>query len=578
MSTRDRLPWSWFAVGLFLVFCLRPVLDVWGNAVLAPFGGLDAVFQASLLEWSARHVWQPEIWRDLPIFHPTENAIAFMDPLTAQALLVKPLHLLGASSATLYNAAWLLSLLLACAAIAALWRATGGGGRAGGVAALLLIGSPYTLAQLGHLNQLPPPGVPAALAALACALTRWERGEATAKFWWLLAAALLTQAALGWYGFAYALLASGIVLAGWMLRRRRSLVRFAVPWPAALPLVVVAAGVWYLASPHLETAKLEPDYTRHPGEVRWYTADVQHLIQTGAYRAGPADWLGRGEGPASRHLDVARQALHPGWMALLLAVVGFATRSGLTAGRREWGTLLLVAGVAGMVLAFGDSVGLPGTERRLTLPMGWLQQNLAPARAYRAVWRFSFLFTLAVTWWAAAGWTYLAGLKGRRARILPAVALILLLLESVPVSVPTLTLRDQTSDRPRPRSTEAVLTLPAPPDVYSEDLREARWLWRSLATGRPVTGGVSGWVPPRTRTLRQRLAACEQGAADPDSLFAALATTGVTRVEMFAADDDARLSFWRDLLRARTGAPVMAAGIEAYPLPTVDRLPSLQLD
>ncbi|MBU1073825.1 hypothetical protein KKG45_11325, partial [bacterium] len=341
------MPWTWFASGLFLVICLRPVFGVWGEAVLGPFGGLDAVFQASLLEWSARHVWHPEIWRHLPIFHPAGNAIAFMDPLTAQAILVEPLHGLGMSSAALYNAAFLIALVLSCAATAALWQASGGDARSGGVAAMLLIGSPYTLAQLGHLNQLPPPGVPAVLAALICALTGWERGTATARYWWLMSAALIAQAAMGWYGFAYALLAAGIVLAGWVLRHHRTLARRPAARAAVLPLVVAAAGVWILATPHLETAAREVDFTRHPGEVMWYSADAQHLLNTGAYRAGPADLVGRGEDPAKRHLGVARQVLNPGWMALLLATVGFAARSGLTARRREWGYLLLTAGVAG---------------------------------------------------------------------------------------------------------------------------------------------------------------------------------------------------------------------------------------
>ncbi len=569
MGARGRPSWTWLAVGLFLLLCLRPVFGVWNEAVLGPFGGLDAVFQAGLLEWGARHVWTPDIWRALPIFHPVEDAIAFMDPLTLQAVLVQPLHRLGLSSAALYNAACLLSLALAGLAASALWRASGGGARAGGVAALLLLGSPYTLAQLGHLNQLPPPGVPAALAALLWALTRWERGESPAPGWWLLAGALVAQAGLGWYGFAYALLGCGIVLAGWLWHRRRDLAWRRALRTAAVPLLVAAGGIWLLATPHLDTAARESDFTRHPGEIRWYTADVQHLLNTGAYRAAPADLWGGGEGPQTRHVDVARQVLHPGWTALLLAAAGFVLRARLPARRRTWGFLLLGAGAAGLILAFGDSVGLPWTDRRLTLPMGWLQQTLPPARAFRAVWRFSFLFTLAVTWWAAAGWTWLASLPGRRGRLLPVFAVVVLLLESVPVSVPTVALGDQTRARPRPRGDEAVLTLPAPPDVYAEDLREARWLWRSLATGRPVTGGVSGWVPPSTRELRTALAACEAGTADPDSLFAALAAVGVTGIEMFADDGDPRLAYWRDLLRARDGPAAHADGVEAYPLPGV---------
>jgi len=573
MGARGRVPWTWLALGLFLLLCLRPLSGNWSTAVIAPFGGLDALFQAGLLEWGVRHVWHPAVWRDLPIFHPAETAIAFMDPLTAQAVLVTPLRWLGATPAALYNAAWLISLVLAGAATAALWRATGGGARAGALAALALIGSPYTLSQLGHLNQLPPPGVPAALAALACALAAWERGAATARAWGLLAGVLVIQAAMGWYGFAYACLALAVVL---MIRLPRLLRRPGRRRPllsALPPLVLAAAGVWLLAAPHLETSFREPEFTRHLGEVRWFSADAQHLLNTGAYRAGPADWAGRGVGTETRHHGVARQVLHPGWTALLLAGLGFAARGALDARRRAWGYAILAAGAVGLVLAFGDSVGLPGGERRLTLPMGWLQRVFEPARAYRAVWRFSFLFTLAVAWWAAVGWSRLASLPGRRGRFLSVGAVLVLVLESAPVSVPVLVLADQTRTVPHRLTDEAALTLPAAPDVYGEDLREARWLWRSLASGRPVTGGVSGWVPPWTRELRRRLATCEDGQEDPDALFAELAATGVTRVEMFVDDADDRLAYWREILRARVGAPVLEGGVEVYDLPPVSPPP-----
>lgn len=572
MTRLGRIPWTWLAVAVLILACLRPVLGDWTHSVLAPFGGLDAAFQSALLEWGARHVFEPTVWIDLPIFFPAHGALAFMDPLTAQSLLIEPAHRLGATPAAQYNLACLLSLVLAAAAAATLWRATAGlapasGRGAAGICALLLIGSPYTAAQLGHLNQLPPAGVPAAMAALVWTLMRWESGRNSAAGWWALAAALVGQAALGWYGFAYASIAVVVMGTGWILRRRRSLDWRPAVIRAAPALLAAGLGVWALAAPHLQAERDQTDFTRHTSEVRWYSADAKHLLNRGAYRAGPADWLGRGPDPATRHLGVDRQVLHPGWMALLLAGIGWATRRRLDPAAREWGGWLLLAGGAGLVLAFGDSVGLPFTDRRLPLPLAWLQAGFEPARAYRAAARFAFLFTLAVAWWGTAGWLRLAAVSRRRGRWLAGGAGVLLLLESVPVGVPTLALADQTVRRVDPIAGEAVLTLPAPPDVYHEDLREARWLWRALATGRPVTGGVSGWVPPVTRELRRALAAGEQGDLSADEIFAEVRSWGVTRVEIFAADTDPRLAHWRSVLMREAGAPQLEDGVQVWPLP-----------
>jgi hypothetical protein len=561
-----RTAWPWFLVSLFILACLRPVLGDWQESVLAPFGGLDARFQSALLEWSTRHLFHPDVWRDLPVFFPTNGAIAFMDPLTAQALLVKPLHAAQLLPAALYNWAILISLALAGVATAWLWRTTSGKTAAGGVMALLLIGAPYTLAHLGHLNQLPPPGVPAALAALVFALRRWERGGPSATGWWLLACALIAQAALGWYGFAFALLAVTVVFLGWCARRVRKL-RWGLLVAAILPVMTVLVGVWLLAAPHLNIARQESDFTRHLSEVSWYSADVKHLMNLGAYRSGPDDWTGVAPEARIRHEGVDRQVLHPGWVALILAVAGFVTRGRMSVEQREWGRLLLLAGLAGMILAFGDSVGLPGTDKRALLPLGWLQTILEPARAYRAAWRFSFLFTLAVAWWGAMGWQRLAAVSGAKGRFMAHGVLVLLLLESLPVGVPTLTLDGQSLARPTPSRTEAVLTLPAPLNVYAEDHREARWLWRALHTGRPVTGGVTGWVPPRSRELRNTLAACEQGHGNVDELLSDLAGVGVTRVEMFADDDDSRLTYWRMVFRSAGGDSRTEDGVEIYDLP-----------
>ena len=121
---------------------------------------------------------------------------------------------------------------------------------------------------------------------------------------------------------------------------------------------------------------------------------------------------------------------------------------------------------------------------------------------------------------------------------------------------------------PTATSSGAILTLPAPPTEAAENTTETRWLHRALATGRPVTGGVSGWVPPVTRRTRARLAACETGDADPQVVLAELRAQGVVGVELsVGASDPERVAFWdRTLTRAGYLGVETAPGFRYYEL------------
>jgi len=560
--------------------CLAPALRDWSGTVTGPFGGIDAMLQLGLVEWSARTWWQPGTWVNLPIFHPLAGAIGFMDSLLGQAVLVWPLHVLfHPTAAALYNWAFLGSLLLAAVGMAFLWRSSGGSLWSAGVAALALVGAPYTLAQIGHLNQLPPPFVLFSLAAVVAALRREDAGLPAAGYWWLLALFLVLQAAWGWYGFAYAAIGVGVLKTAWFVHRvRRGTVDWTLAWrisqQAFLPFLLAVVGVLILAEPQLDLAGRYDSFSRTATEVRLGSADVQHFFNRGVYRSGPADWMGRGKSGPARYEGRDRQVLNPGWLTLALAAVGWWRRGYLSFQRRRIGRALLLLGLLGLVFSFGDSVGLPFTDNRFPLPLEWLREIFSPFKAFRGAWRFSWLMVVALAWWAAVGLEQLVERKGHRQlpSYFPLVLVLILAVLSIPVQVPGLTVGlDGRPALPLFQQEGPVLTLPAPVNEYAEDVIEARWLLRALVTGQPVTGGATGWVPPEIVTLRERLASCEKGEADPIELFREMRAAGVVSAELaLRPEDERRLRFWRQALEkygAEPSEPWPHPGYEMYKLP-----------
>jgi len=546
---------AWIGVLLVVATCMGPVWRDWSGSVVAPFGGIDAMLQLGILEWTARHWTEPLLWLDLPIFHPVPGALGFMDSLLGQAWLVAPLRLLlHPTVAGLYNWAFLGSLLLAASAAAVLWRATGGAVWTTGVFALALVGAPYTQAQIGHLNQLPPPFVLFALAALAAALRGREDGSPTTWAWWALGGALIIQAAWGWYGFAHALIGIAVLKIYWLigdLRRGESLAGHIVPIirQAWIPAVLTGAAVVILAVPQLKLAERYPEFSRQTEEVRSGSADIQHILNRGVYRGEPADWVGRGTTGLARYKERHRQVLNPGWVAFVLAVIGWFYRGNISASRQRLGAGLIVMGLVGLILAFGDSVGLPGTDRRLPLPLEWLRTIVPPFKAFRGAWRFSWLFVIAVAWWSAVGVEGLVHRKGLIGRLAPAVVALLILV-SLPAGVPALKV-PLTGHLTRPAFLQSgpVVTLPAPATEYVEDVTEALWIARALETGQPVTGGATGWVPPEIVEFRVHLKACEEGELDPVLLLASWKDQGIVSAEIaLRPGDELRTDFWRETL------------------------------
>ncbi len=567
---------SWLGVVFLIASFLGPVWKNFSGSVVGPFGGIDALLQVGILEWSARHWPHVSTWMNLPVFYPIAGTIGFMDSLLGQVWMVMPVRwLFSPSAAGLYNAAYLGSLLLAAAGMATLWLASGGSRWAAGVAALALVGAPYTHAQLGHLNQLPPPFVLFSLAALTAALRRQNAGLSNGKFWWLLGGSLVMQAAWGWHGFAYAVMGVTVLQTAWLVHRfrRRTANRgliLSVLKNTMLPLAVTVVAVGFLAQPQLQLGQRYAEFQRGDKEVLAGSADIQHFFNRGVYRSGPADWIGQGISGEERYLGRDRQVLHPGWLALALFAVGWWRRGYLPFQRRRFGRSLLVLGVIGLVFAFGSSMGLPGTSFRLPLPFDWVRDLVSPFKAFRMVWRFSWLMVVALAWWSAVGveqlvMKYQTGYRRWAAPLLP---LGLLFLLSLPAAIPAQLVPMDGRLSPEAATAGAVLTLPAPAHEDAEDRTEALWLLRSLKTGLPVTGGASGWVPPEVRLLRKRLLDCEEGREKAGAFLREMNALGMDRVEIaLRPDDEKRAMFWRDAL-VQAGAvrdePWPQAGYEMY--------------
>ncbi len=569
---------AWLGCAIVIAGCLGPVLSDWTGSVVGPFGAVDAAFQTALLDWSAQHGWMTSAWHDLPIFHPTTGMIGAMDSLLGQAWLVLPLRLISDPSlAAQYNFAMLMSLLLAGLAAGWLVIASGGPRWSAGIAALALIGSPFTLSQIGHLNQLPPPFVLTAIAALLLALRRWSDGLSTTTAWWVLGASLALQSVWGWYGLAYALLSCATIVIVWtwhhladrslhVSRRRR------FPWSSLPPLLLAVAAIWWVAQPQFDLQHEHQSFTRSTDSVRYYSADIQHLAHRGAYRSSFGDWLGRGVTGPERYEGRDRHVLHPGWGALFLALAGWLGRRRLPLLRRRAGSVMLVMGFFGLVLAFGDSVGLPGTDRRLTLPWTWLREFVPLFEAYRAVWRFSFLTVIAVAWWAAVGGEMLLGWAGQSrwklgTCVLGVMATIAL---SLPAALPALEvpfggrLDPVTADGP-------VLSLPSVINPLTSDVPEAFWLARAIETGHPVSGGATGWNPPSALRLHQNLQDCENGERNGAELLRTKRKDGFVYAEIVTRPgDDVRMNYWREMLTEIGAAPVSPwprDGYETWRLP-----------
>jgi hypothetical protein len=410
-----------------------------------PDGRLNAWILAYVGEtfWSApRRLFQA------PNFHPLPDALAFSENLLLPGALVAPVKELG-GPVLAYNVTLLGSLLLSGLATQLLARRVTGDRLAAFVAGAYFAAGPHRWTRLSHLHAQMTVFLPLALLLLD---RFWERRSLRRALLVGMALALsgLASIYLGAITAAALAVAIGVAVVGGL--QARELGRLAVAF------LLAGFVLWPVTAPYLRMREFQgQEFTLET--VATNAASLPSYAASGVTLWGPL---------TRRLLDPAtiRDTLFPGLVALALGIAGLA------AAPRRHRAVAVVVSVVAIVFSLGPDTAL----------YRFLHENVVLIRGVRALSRFALIPTLALSVLSAFA------LSGRR-RLVVLAALALMMLESA--NVP---LRLARYDAPSPASRwlagghGAVLVLPLADD-------DTLVMLDSLAHGRPVVNGDSGFVP-----------------------------------------------------------------------------------
>ena len=316
------------------------------------------------------------------MFHPTDDALAYTEPLLVPGLLGAPLRWLGASPMLTYNLLLLAGLTLTALALYRLIVAWTGDPWAGLLAGALLAFSTAMLTRLAHLQVMHLYPLPLALLALDRLIRRGRARDAAWLGGWVLCAALTS----GYLAvFVTAALGSALLARIPSLWNRRGV---GVALRLAVAAAVTLAVGYGLLHPYFERQAARPPSADAPD----IAAALASYLATAA-RMHYGLW-------SDAFFAAAPRALFPGFVALALAGAALTTRTVAPKGVRP---LLLAVAAAGACLSLGP----------LTPVYEWAYHLFPPFQALRAPSRFGILVVFAVA--ALAG----LGLAGLRRRVSP---------------------------------------------------------------------------------------------------------------------------------------------------------------
>lgn len=517
----------WFReLGLVLLFLGLTLWMTWPLAVnlrtAVAYPG-DPLIIAWILDWDFFALLnRPESLFDANVFHPAPLSLAFSDNLLGIAILFLPAYLAGAAPLTIHNLALISGFALAGYSASVLIRVLTGSMPAGIVGGIMYAFLSWRFTHLPHIHYHWTAWLALSLACLFWYARKpsWKRAALGGLLFLMNG---LTN--LHWLAFgSIALAASGLIL---LLRREYGLT-FRAWLPYVVAIVIACLALFPVLLPYSQAGKLYA-MRGDPQETLSFSATLEDW-----FVANPgARFYGSRLGKAS--IDPERW-LFPGVLPLILASIGLIWLY------RENRTTFFVIGTW-ILLGFLGSLGLNGFLHRT------LFEYLEVFRGIRAPVR-----------WAMIAYTGLAVAAGagvipvvRRIRPAAGMAVAGLLGGLLLVELQLSPIRWYLMDPVAPPVYKwlagapfsgAILELPLDPESQVE------FMFRSTEHHRPILNGLSGFVPPLTRSLQ----ALWGQTPIPDAFNKRLLTMGTSVIVIHPDQLGPRSTDVRQWLRRSIGA------------------------
>ena len=456
------------AVGVLIVFAALTVALTWPQAAHLRTGVPsfdDSLLSIWRIAWIAHAIGSPTSIADANIFHPEARTLAYTDAVLLQGIVATPFIRAGVSPVLVYNLLILGSIVLSAAATYLLARRLTGNEPAALVSGTIFAFVTFRFDHYMHLELQATVFIPLALWFLDRA---FEDGK-----WPDMAgfgACVVLQLLSGIYYTVF--LATALALAipvRWFFlppaRRRR--------FAGQLGAVSVVAALCALPYLSLYLQNRTTVGERGESDLRLYSATPLNYLSSEPNNLAHGAWGGA--------LGRSERRLFPGVAAIglaLIGLVGWSTRK----------TTIAILGGVGFVLSLG-----------LNTPVySWVRELVFTYRGLRAPARAGILVMLAVSLFAAYGWTTVLSRWPRWRLVGTGLLMSVLTLEYLTLPNDVLTLSPRPSALARwlqqqPRSVVVELPLPRADALHA--IQDGLYMYTSTFHWQPILNGYSGFYP-----------------------------------------------------------------------------------
>ena len=442
-------------------------------------GNPDALLNAWALGWNFHVLPQPVGYFDANIFAPRPDTLAYSEHLSGIAAITWPFYVATGNLVFAYNAAVLLSFVLAGVGMYLLARDLTGNRWAALAAGTVFLAAPYRFLHVLHIQLLTFQWFPFVLWCLL----RFLRGGGVGWVGGVVVFSLLQILSCNYYAvyLAFAMVVLGAVLLAFgraLLNQRRT-----------VALAVGALAVAAVSLPFFAPYERNRDrgfYRRYEDVVQFSAAPSDYFRPSSFNDAPHWGWLPRQQR--------SEKALFPGFVALALAAVGAMAGYRLTrddAARRVMWIFVLVVSAAAVVLSLGPELRVG--ESSVALPYRFFYRYVPGFNGMRVPARMSVLALLGGA--ALVAW---GGARLRLGNITGPCVLVLLLFDYqtsslarvLPAAPSIPAVHQALASMTEPG---AVLVLPI--HEGEEIGKESLYMYYSTVHWRPLVNGFSGWWP-----------------------------------------------------------------------------------